>query len=187
MDLNLLKTFGEVAAPAGLAIGAFLYIARGLIAKNIFPILTKEQAYKIVFALAFMAWTTALAGIVSWTYVTIHTPSKQEMSSEAKVLWEKNWLTVNDPRPYMGSSEGYAATNRERLLDLLKALELSSAPSLDNAREQLVSDIEKAPGRPEDTTYNMVISAEIEAKLQSLKRSIRDQALSAGATLGNSR
>jgi len=33
LDLDTLKSFGQIAAPAGLAIGAFLYIARDIIAK----------------------------------------------------------------------------------------------------------------------------------------------------------
>ncbi len=74
VDLDLLKTFGQIAAPAGLAIGAFLYLGRDIVAKNIFPTLTRQHAYHIIIVLAFMAWTVALAGIASWTYVSTHTP-----------------------------------------------------------------------------------------------------------------
>ena len=73
IDLDILKTFGQIAAPAGLAIGAFLYVARDVIAKNIFPTLAKERAYHVIIILAFMAWSVALAGIASWTYVSTHT------------------------------------------------------------------------------------------------------------------
>jgi hypothetical protein len=76
IDLSLLKTFGQIAAPAGIAIGAFLYVARDVIAKNIFPALTRERAYHVIVVLAFMAWTVALSGIASWTYVATHTPLK---------------------------------------------------------------------------------------------------------------
>src|SRR4051812_7317274 len=72
VDLDLLKTFGQIAAPAGLAIGAFLYLGRDILAKNIFPTLARQPAYHVVIALAFMAWTVALAGIASWTYVSTH-------------------------------------------------------------------------------------------------------------------
>lgn len=78
LDLDLLKTFGQVAAPAGLAIGSFLYLGRDIVAKNIFPALTKQHSYQIIVALAFMAWTVALAGIGSWTYVSTHTAQKEE-------------------------------------------------------------------------------------------------------------
>lgn len=80
VDLDLLKTFGQIAAPAGIAIGAFLYIARDVIAKNIFPTLTRGHAYNVIIVLAFMAWSVALAGIASWTYVATHTPSKDNPS-----------------------------------------------------------------------------------------------------------
>jgi hypothetical protein len=78
LDLDTLKSFGQIAAPAGLAIGAFLYIARDIVAKNIFPTLTKQHAYQVVVVLAFMAWTVALAGIATWAYVTTHSPAKPD-------------------------------------------------------------------------------------------------------------
>lgn len=78
LDLETLKSFGQIAAPAGLAIGAFLYVARDIIAKNIFPTLTKQHAYQVVVVLAFMAWTVALGGIAAWTYVTTHSSAKAD-------------------------------------------------------------------------------------------------------------
>lgn len=87
-DIDFLKSFGQVAAPAGLAIGVFLYIARDLIAKNVFPALTRERAYHVILALAFMAWTVALAGIASWTYVNISTqdPVKNDLLPNQAVV-----------------------------------------------------------------------------------------------------
>lgn len=72
MDLSTLETLGQVAGVAGIAIGAFLYVARDLIAKNIFPTLTRAHSTKVILALAFMAWSVALAGIGSWTYVEVN-------------------------------------------------------------------------------------------------------------------
>lgn len=89
LDLDLLKTFGQIAAPAGLAIGTFLYLGRDIVAKNIFPKLTPQHAYHVVIVLAFMAWTVALAGIASWTYVSTRESASSIASkpttSEARV------------------------------------------------------------------------------------------------------
>lgn len=85
VDLHLLKTFGQIAAPAGLAIGAFLYLGRDIVARNIFPALTRQHAYQVVIALAFMAWTVALAGIASWTYVSTHAPTPGLSVSPSKL------------------------------------------------------------------------------------------------------
>lgn len=73
-DLDVLKVFGQVAAPAGIAIGAFLYLGKDIVARNIFPALTRQQAYRVIMALSFMAWTVALAGIAAWTYVSVSRP-----------------------------------------------------------------------------------------------------------------
>lgn len=72
MDLNSLETLGQVAGVAGIAIGAFLFVARDLIAKNIFPTLTKAHSTKVILALAFMAWSVALAGLGAWAYVEVN-------------------------------------------------------------------------------------------------------------------
>ena len=74
MDPELIKTFGQVAGIGGLGLGVFLLIAREIVQKSIFSTLTKQQSSKIILALAFMAWTTALAGIGAWTYTYLNPP-----------------------------------------------------------------------------------------------------------------
>lgn len=71
MNQDLLKSVAQVAAPAGVAIGAFLFITRDVVAKNIFPNLTKQQAFRVIMFVVFSAWTVALAGTAAWTYVAI--------------------------------------------------------------------------------------------------------------------
>jgi hypothetical protein len=98
VDLDLLKTFGQIAAPAGLAIGAFLYLGRDIVAKNIFPTLTRQHAYHIIIVLAFMAWTVALAGIASWTYVSTHTSGKSTPAEPVVTASLKNPpITLSQP------------------------------------------------------------------------------------------
>lgn len=87
MDFSILKSLSQIAAPAGLAIGIFLYLARDIIAKNIFPVLTKEKAYRIILSLALMAWSIALVGIVAWAYVELNRQPKIQEST-----LPKHWL-----------------------------------------------------------------------------------------------
>lgn len=75
MNLDLMKSFAQIAAPAGIAIGAYFYIARDVVAKNIFPNLTKQNAFHIIIFVVFSAWTVALAGIAAWVYVTFQSSS----------------------------------------------------------------------------------------------------------------
>ncbi len=72
MDLSTLETLGQIAGVAGVAIGVFLFITRDLIAKNIFPKLTKAHSTKIIVMFAFMAWSVALAGIGAWSYTEVN-------------------------------------------------------------------------------------------------------------------
>lgn len=75
MTNDILKIVGGIAGIGGLALGVFLLVAKELIQKAIFPTLTKQQSSRIIIAIAFMAWTTALAGIGAWTYISIHPPN----------------------------------------------------------------------------------------------------------------
>lgn len=72
MDIDLISVLAKVAAPAGLAIGAFLYVMRDIVAKNIFPSLTKERAYRVILIIIIASWSIALTSIGAWVYVTTY-------------------------------------------------------------------------------------------------------------------
>lgn len=137
MDLNLLKSLAQVAAPAGLAIGVFLFIAKDILAKNIFPVLTKQKGYKVIMTLAFMAWTIALFAIVAWVYVEsnktngTHVSNNKQASKELNLSFfsteclEKKSVEAKDawlfPQYiYLGSEYDAALDKRYPLLKLTK-------------------------------------------------------------------
>jgi hypothetical protein len=97
MDLSTLGILGQVTGVAGVAIGAFVYIARDLIAKNIFPKLTRAQSYPIILVFAFMAWTVALAGIGAWAYIEVNKNKngvipEQSTSTNLAIPGETGWI-----------------------------------------------------------------------------------------------
>ena len=63
-----LEVAGKVAGIGGLAIGAFIILGRETIRKNIFPMLTKKQAFQLLICLVTFSWTVALAGILAWSF-----------------------------------------------------------------------------------------------------------------------
>ena len=48
LDTKLLEVVGQIAGIGGLSLGVLLLIFRDVIRKKIFPMLTKEQAYKLL-------------------------------------------------------------------------------------------------------------------------------------------
>ena len=72
MDTELLKIVGQVAGIGGIALGVLLLVFRDVIHKKIFPMLTKEQAYKLLRSTLLLAWLIALAGIGAWVWVSTH-------------------------------------------------------------------------------------------------------------------
>ena len=70
MDIEFLKVAGQIAGIGGLSIGAFLILFRDVIRKNIFPNLTKEQAYSLLRLIVVLVWSIAVFGIAAWTYAS---------------------------------------------------------------------------------------------------------------------
>lgn len=90
--ISVLEIVGKVAGIGGIALGVFLLLYRDIIRKLIFPRLTKEQAYHFLRLIAVLVWTTAIAGLIAWTYVATQAnaqvPSDSEVEHERQVIRE---------------------------------------------------------------------------------------------------
>lgn len=80
MDAELLKIAGQVAGIGGIALGVLLLVFRDVIRKKIFPMLTKEQAYKLLRSTLLLAWLIALAGIGAWVWVSTHSGKSADVT-----------------------------------------------------------------------------------------------------------
>jgi hypothetical protein len=110
-----------------------------------------------------------------------HTHDQPQVS----VKWRKNWLTINEHRPHMGSSAppengGGNWTNRERFLATLDALDLSGDPSLVQKRKRLVDLIHQSRTNPNDPTYDVQYTSEMALLEDELRRDIRNRAVESG-------
>ena len=81
MDLEILKVAGQIAGIGGLVVGATVLVYRDVIAKNIFPSLTKTQAYSLLRLTIILSWTIAIFGIAAWAYVS--NPSSHERINDS--------------------------------------------------------------------------------------------------------
>jgi hypothetical protein len=68
VDSTILKVVGQVAGVAGIALGVFLLLFRDVIRKQIFPELTKQQAYRLLTLVLILVWSIAVCGIVAWVW-----------------------------------------------------------------------------------------------------------------------
>lgn len=67
-DFSQLETFGQIAGIGGLALGVLLLVFREVIRKNVFPSLTREQAYNILKLIIVLTFIVALVGIAAWVW-----------------------------------------------------------------------------------------------------------------------
>jgi len=92
-------------------------------------------------------------------------------------------VVILAPVPLMVSSQGYSATNRERLLAQLRALELPPSSSLAGIRDELISMVKGAEAQPEDPTYNMRVPSGLSEKYESLMRGVSGRAIELGVNV----
>ena len=69
MDSNLFKIVGVVAGIGGIALGTVVYIFREVIRKEIFPQLTKEQAYNLLNRIIVLTFVVGVLGIGAYIIV----------------------------------------------------------------------------------------------------------------------
>ena len=70
MDLRILQVVGEIAGIGGLGLGVLLIIFREIIRKNIFPTLSRPNAYGLLRLIAILTWSVAILGLIAWTYLS---------------------------------------------------------------------------------------------------------------------
>ena len=77
MDAGLLQLFAG-GGLAGLALAAMLWLYRDIVAKNIFPTLTKTQAFRLLVLIALLFWSVAMAAV----FVSVNGPDEGKQSGE---------------------------------------------------------------------------------------------------------
>ena len=68
MDIEFLKTFGQIAGIGGLALVTFLILFRDIIRKKIFPTLKKDDAYRLLRLIVILISTITVIGIGAWVW-----------------------------------------------------------------------------------------------------------------------
>jgi hypothetical protein len=68
MDAELLKTLGQILGIGGLAVGIFFLLFREIIRKSIFPMLKKDDAYRLLRLISVLIWSVAVIGIGAWIW-----------------------------------------------------------------------------------------------------------------------
>jgi len=106
VDYKILETVGRVAGIGGLALGVFVLLFRDVIRKNVFPQLTKDQAFHIIRLFLFLTFTIATLGIV-WVYVS--TFAKQSNQKEQQSEKQGAAFALGAERVLMSRSEDTAA------------------------------------------------------------------------------
>jgi len=111
LDANLFKVVGAVAGIGGIALAAVVYIFREVIRKEIFPQLTKDQAYRLLNRIIVYIFIIGVLGIIAYVVLNYQnnasalsqnaqpvpaTPQREETAQ----LW--GYLRDTDEKPLLG-------------------------------------------------------------------------------------
>jgi len=94
MDLETLKTVGQIAGIGGIALGVLLIVFREVIRKAIFPQLTRQQAYKLLRLIVILTFAIAALGLTAWNRSSHPKDGKAEVGRVAVSA-----IAVDDLRP----------------------------------------------------------------------------------------
>jgi|GEM_PF-5079040 len=81
--MGILETVGKVAGIGGIALGVLLILFRNVLRKEVFPTLTRDQAFKLIRLLLILVWSIALVGITAWLVAPMIGPPKISPNPEA--------------------------------------------------------------------------------------------------------
>ncbi len=66
---NMMRVLGQIAGIGGIALGIFLLLFREVIRKKVFPMLTRDQAYRLLRMVLVLVWSIGVLGITAWSYI----------------------------------------------------------------------------------------------------------------------
>ena len=93
--VNLLEKMGSIAGIGGLAIGVFLLLFREIIRKQVFPKLTKQQAYRIIGLVSVLVWSIAVIGIFAWSLKN-HDENKNNQNKVTTAVVKKPFIESDE-------------------------------------------------------------------------------------------
>jgi hypothetical protein len=149
MDINVLRTFGQVAGLAGLSVGVVLLLFRDGIRKNIFSSLTREHSLQLIRLILIIVWSLAIIGISAWTYAESEAREvrwKQSVGKSPNLPAEKNIShtaapsETNAPPP---STTHKPETPESLLRNVARAHSSSASESILHQHKWIIGDREE--------------------------------------------
>jgi len=126
IDTEILKAAGQIAGIGGLAIGAFIILFREVIRKNVFPNLSRSDAYRLLRLIVILVWSIALVGIAAWVYIkTIEshpalTPNQKEYQLSGLVKGQDGGGIADVDVSVIGGVENISTGSSGKFFLLLK-------------------------------------------------------------------
>ena len=163
MTADVLKVVGQVAGIGGIALGVFLLLFRDVVRKKIFPMLTREQGYRLLRLVLVLVWSVAILGVATWGYVATRpdpafTPGHLDVTG----------VFVDDYRPDFDAVLDFRVVNRgnrplsiNRIrFEVLQVEEVSTEGALDfSAKYDLDISELKNPGDRKEVVVSQALQA----------------------------
>ncbi len=178
-ETNLIKKLGKIAGIGGIALGVFFLLFKEIMSKNIFPMLTNEQAYSLLSNITVFVFIIALVGIVAWVFTT--TPNKGISFEQYKTHLDEKEKEI---RKLIVAAERDSQKQKELKIELaqvkqLRVDEKESYQAYIKSLEERVKRLDKLVGQVPDKLIEEAKQALIKgetAKAESLFKQVEEQA-----------
>jgi hypothetical protein len=84
LEAEVIKAAGQIGGIGGIALGVMLFLFRDIIAKNIFPKLPAEKAYRLLRLITVCVWSLAVLGMGAWVFASRALAPAADQSTEIK-------------------------------------------------------------------------------------------------------
>jgi hypothetical protein len=149
---DVFRSIGPAAGLAGLVVGMIVILFKEIIRKRIFPLLPKRDAYRLLRTILVLAWSLAIVGIGSWTYLEVNAREVPSLPKAAERLVIAG--TVIDYRSNLGI--GQAQIEVDGLKDVFSSedsgnFRIELPPSKGSVERRRLT-VRKSGYRPLDTS-----------------------------------
>lgn len=162
MEAEALIKLGQIAGIAGISLGIIFLIFKQIIAKTIFPNLTKDQGFKILRLIITFLFVIGLVGMILWSF----NPAIARLANntKAKNPFGEEQILLNDDNLFFSKSElGENDSKKTKKMD--KYLFQIDIPNSDDYSSELITAPQYAEkfnkGASEDLGFKLFEDAHV--------------------------
>jgi len=160
--MDTLFKLGQIAGIAGISLGIIFLIFKQIIAKKIFPQLSKEQSYKILRLLITLLFIIGIVGMLLWSFNPVI--AQLANNTKAKNPFGDEQILLNDQSLFFSNANFEESTDKNTIKEKRYLFQIDK-PSSDEYKYELITAPEYAErfykGASQDLGFKLLEDAHV--------------------------